>query len=116
MRPTSTASTRSIWALLAFVQLVATSVAPIVDAALDSGAGSVAHVESEAGADCAVQHDHLFCQNCRSVSLEAGNGSATCSVLIPARTVGRLSASPADLPSPSPGLSRPLGSRAPPRA
>ena len=116
MRLTSTAPSRSIWALLALVQLVATMVVPIVDAALESGPGRVAHVESETGADCGVHHDHLFCQNCRSVALEASERSGTCSVLIPAPTVGSLSASPADLPSPAPGLSRPLGSRAPPRA
>jgi hypothetical protein len=115
MRPSSSIPSRSIWALLALVQLVATVGAPVADGALDSGTEGVAHVESEAGAECGVHHDHLFCQNGRSVALEAQQGSGTCEVLAPPRTVARLSASAADLPSPSPRLSRPLGSRAPPR-
>lgn len=106
---------RIVWAVLALVQLTVTVGAPLADAALEDGAKRVVHVESESGEDCPSQHDHLFCQLCRTmVFAEAEARPARLHGPPPAPATG-VGISPAtDLPPPPSGQLSPLGSRAPP--
>jgi hypothetical protein len=90
--------------------------APLADAVLEGGADRVVHIESEAGDDCRIHHDHLFCQICRTVVLAGRNaepvrlseGSFEADGVATIHSAG-------ELPSSS-GAFAPLGSRAPPRA
>lgn len=116
MRLTALPKLRLVWALLALVQLSAAVVAPLVDASTGGAGERVVHIESESGSDCAVHHDHLFCQVCRTVALAGRDAARACTLPLPDLAEGPVALASADLPTASPGLSAPLGSRAPPRA
>lgn len=116
MRHTRSTLHRALWAVLALVQLSVLAGGVWVDATVDRSGVRVAHIESEAGDDCHTGHDHLFCQSCRTLVLEAAGPSLTWGAWFDAGATGVLSATQTDLPTAAPRLSRPLGSRAPPRA
>lgn len=116
MQSRSAPKLRLLWAILALLQLSAATVVPIADALLEGGVERVAHIESEAGADCVVVHDHLFCQLCRVVGL-AGRHSEPVHGPEWIATIGSFTVpSSLDVRPASPGHCLPVGSRAPPRA
>ena len=106
---------RTIWALLALVQIGVTAVGPLADSLLEEPAERVAHVESESSEDCGTHHDHLFCQVCRTVIAGPHQASTPC---VSAPLPASVDAVRAESESPRVGtiLVSAHGSRAPPRA
>lgn len=61
---------RGLWAVVALTQFVVAAGGPLADAALEEVVeAGVTHVESQAGEQCPSQHDHLFCQLCRTLTV-----------------------------------------------
>lgn len=108
-------SLRGFWALVALAQLVVAIGAPLADAVHEGGAVElVTHVESQTGEHCPSQHDHLFCQLCRTVLLGWADVPPARLQAPRIRTAGS-AALRAEAHSPRPsGHFPPLGSRAPP--
>lgn len=69
---------RTAAACLALFQVGSTSALTHADALLDARSmGSPVHVESPDASDCAIHHDHLFCQVVRSLSQATFSCQAT---------------------------------------
>jgi hypothetical protein len=75
MKPASASFRAFAFALLTLHLLVAGG-GPVVDARLEATEREdVAHVEAERATPCTSGHDHLFCQVCRTISLDGGPGT-----------------------------------------
>lgn len=116
MTSSRTPSLRLLWALLALVQFSVTVGGPLVDAALERGSDRVVHVESEAGDECGVHHDHLFCQVCRTVALAGRDSAPVRAPRGPIQSDDALAVQATNRAPSSPGSFAPVGPRAPPRA